>query len=62
MSDQAGQEYMVETFGGGRHPDNPSLQEWLNEKAKEGWRLVSVDANVGYFERAVPVQSHRRHR
>jgi len=64
MSETANNEYMVEQFGGNRHPDNPSLQQWLNEMAKDGWKLISVSDNVGYFERVIPVQhnTHRRHR
>ena len=44
-------EYMVQGLGGVLHPDHPSLQVWLNEQAAEGWRLIAVSENVGYFER-----------
>lgn len=28
-----------------------TLTDWLNGKAAEGWRLISVDAGCYYFER-----------
>jgi len=56
------QEYLVQGFGGVAHPDLPSLQTWMNELAKDGWVLVAVDANVGYFAREMPAPRHGRDR
>jgi hypothetical protein len=42
---------MVKRFGGAAMPNDDALVAWLNEHAAEGWTLVTVDADVGYFVR-----------
>jgi hypothetical protein len=32
-------------------PRNEELTEWLNDKAGDGWRLISVNASQYFFER-----------
>jgi hypothetical protein len=50
MSDTTS-EYMVKRFGGAAMPNDDALVAWLNERGAEGWQLVTVDADVGYFVR-----------
>jgi hypothetical protein len=28
-----------------------NVVDWLNDRAKEGWRLIAVDAGIYFFER-----------
>lgn len=40
-------EYLAEAKVGSQS----QLQEWLTRKVVEGWRLVSVDGGIHYFQR-----------
>lgn len=34
-----------------------ALRELLRARGREGWRLVAVQGNVGYFERPLPEET-----
>jgi hypothetical protein len=46
-------EYHVQRFGGVTMPDDAGIARWINERAAEGWTLITVDAGTGYFIRAL---------
>lgn len=51
MSGTTKTEYQVQRFGGSTMPDDQATARWLNDRAAEGWVLLTVDAGVGYFTR-----------
>jgi hypothetical protein len=51
MSGSTVTEYLVQRFGGTAMPNDAALQSWMYERAADGWRLITVDDGVGYFER-----------
>lgn len=54
-------EYMVARIGGTVLLNADPMTQWLNDRAAEGWRLISVSDGVCFFERS-PVVANARDR
>jgi hypothetical protein len=43
--------YLVELIGDTTWNEKQSVNDWLNDRAAEGWELITVDSGAGYFVR-----------
>jgi hypothetical protein len=49
----SGNEYLAQLIGDTTWSSSERVNQWLNDRAAEGWQLVAMDNGAGFFVRAL---------